>query len=236
MGIYRDWWASADPRVVETCDRAIAYFAERRGYEVIDISIPHISEGQAAHSAIIIAELLASVRRKAAPNPNNWHSIVSPPNKLLLSAAAQENAVEWLGSNRLRELLMRHLAFLFQSHPGLLIMTPTTSIIGWARQPADDAFGVSDTNKTVESMKFIFLANLTGIPAVSAPVGYVDPEQGEGRLAIGLQAMGEWGAEEQLLAWAREAEEYLHNEVEGGRRRPETWFDVFAAAKENKTY
>jgi Asp-tRNA(Asn)/Glu-tRNA(Gln) amidotransferase A subunit family amidase len=67
---------------------------------------------------------------------------------------------------------------------------------------------------------------------VSAPIGYVEPDAGEGRLPIGIMAMGEWGAEEQLLQWARETEEYLHTVV--GRVRPDEWVDMVDVDKEEK--
>jgi Asp-tRNA(Asn)/Glu-tRNA(Gln) amidotransferase A subunit family amidase len=60
----------------------------------------------------------------------------------------------------------------------------------------------------------------------------VEPDAGEGRLPVGLMAMGEWGAEEQLLEWAGETEEYLHGGVEGGRARPAEWVDVIERAIE----
>ena len=230
MGIYRDWWAEADPRVAEICDKAIEHFASNHGYEVIDISIPFIAESRMAHSMLCVAEMWERARRKT-PNPADWLSLVGPANKLLLSVGKQTNAGDYLKCNALREVMMRHLAHLFQKHPGLLIMTPTTPLNGWPRTAGDESYGLSDTNRTVRNMMYIYLSNLVGTPSVSAPVGYAEPAQGEGRMPVGLMAMGEWGAEEQLLAWAREAEEYLHETYEGGRRRPETWFDVLGEAQ-----
>ncbi len=131
---------------------------------------------------------------------------------------------------------MEHLAFLFKKHPGLLILTPTTPEAGWRIHPGDQAYGFSDGNVTIRNMMYIWLANSTGCPAVSAPVGYTDPAPGlgPGKLPVGLMAMGEWGAEEQLLAWARDAENYLNaaaaGNCGGGRRRPEDWADVVALA------
>ena len=125
-----------------------------------------------------------------------------------------------------------HLAFLFKKHPGLLILTPTTPDAGWKIAPGDEAYGFSDGNTTIREMMYIWLANSTGCPAVSAPVGYVEPEQGEGKLPVGLMAMGEWGAEEQLLAWAAEAESYLHGAIGGGRRRPDGWANVIKLAEQ----
>ena len=128
------------------------------------------------------------------------------------------------------ELLMEHLAFLWKKYPDMLIVTPTVPEAGWPIHPGDQAYGFSDGNVTIRNMMYIWLANSTGCPAVTAPVGYADAEQGEGKLPVGLMAMGEWGAEEQLLAWAKEAEAYVNEVYEGGRYRPQEWADVVKIA------
>lgn len=230
IGIYRDWWAGADPRVQQVCEKAVDRMAARYGYEVVDISIPFIPEARSAHSLICVAEM-AEMGRRRTPNPADWLSLVSPANKLLMSVATQTPSADYIKSNCLREVLMQHLAFLFQKYPNLLIVTPTTPIIGWPRVAGDDAHGMSNTNISFKNMMYVFLSNLTGTPSLSAPAGYVDPDQGEGRLSIGMMATAEWGAEELLLTWAREAEEYLHEEVEPKDRRPMTWFDVLGATQ-----
>ncbi|RYP09809.1 hypothetical protein DL764_001063 [Monosporascus ibericus] len=205
IGIYSAWFNQASPAVLEATKKAIAYFSEKLDYEVVEITIPYIEEGQYAHGAWALVEGMDR---------------------------ACTSAVDMLKYGQLRELLMEHLAFLFKKHPGLLILTPTTPEAGWRIHPGDAAYGFSDGNVTMRIMMYIWLANSTGCPAVSAPVGYADPEPGAGRgkLPVSLMAMGEWGAEEQLLAWAREAEGYLNDTCEGGRRRPEEWADVVALA------
>ncbi|KAK4091788.1 amidase [Purpureocillium lilacinum] len=233
MGVYRDWWRHADPRVAAACDAAVDWFAAERGYEVLDISIPYLVEAQLAHGTICIAEMAEHLRRRAG-DPADWLSLVGPANRITLSVARQTPAGDYLKYNALRTLLMRHLAFLFQKHPGLLIMTPVTPLVGWPRTPGDDSRGLNDANTTLRNMMYIFLANMTGTPSLSAPVGYVEPDQGEGKLPIGLLATGEWGSEEQLLSWAAEAEEYLHDVYEDGRRRPDAWLDAISLAKESK--
>jgi Asp-tRNA(Asn)/Glu-tRNA(Gln) amidotransferase A subunit family amidase len=42
-------------------------------------------------------------------------------------------------------------------------------------------------------MEYVWLANFCGNPAISVPVGYVDPVKtaGEGEIPIGLMAMGD---------------------------------------------
>ncbi|KAH8121797.1 hypothetical protein ACSS6W_004948 [Trichoderma asperelloides] len=229
MGVYRDWFNKADPPVRELCDKALDYFAAKRGYEIVDISIPYLPEMQIAHGGLCISEMAEKARLRT-PNPADHLSLIGGANKILLSVGAQVSAADYLKMNSLRTLVMRHLAFLFQKYPGLLIMTPATPLIGWPRGDGDDAYGMSDTNTTLRNMSYIFLANVTGTPSVNAPVGYVDPQQGEGKLPVSLLATGEWGSEEQLLGWAREAEEYLHEEYPDGRRRPDAWADVVALA------
>ncbi|KAM4058564.1 amidase [Hirsutella rhossiliensis] len=233
MGVFRDWWKLADKPVVEACDRALDWFARQRGYHVVDVSIPHLAEAQLAHGCICITEMAESARRRT-PDPADWLTLCGPANKILLSVGRQTPAVDYLKLNSLRTLLMRHLAFLFQKHPGLLIMTPTTPLVGWPRVAGDDAYGLSDGNLTFRNMMYIFLANMTGTPSLSAPVAYVDPAQGDGKLPVSLLATAEWGSEEQLLSWAAEAEEYLHTVYPNGRRRPDSWVDVMELSRESK--
>ncbi|KAH6609210.1 amidase [Trichoderma cornu-damae] len=229
LGVYRDWFNKADPAVRETCDRALDYFAARRGYQVVDISIPFLPEAQVAHAGLCISEA-AEMARRRMPNPANFLAAVGPVNKIVLTMGSLLSGADYIKANCLRTVVMSHLAFLFQKHPGLLIVTPATPMAGWPRSPDDDARGMTDANNTLRSMSYIFLANLTGTPSVSAPVGYVDPQQGAGRLPVSLVATGEWGSEEQLLAWARDAEEYLHETYPEGRRRPDSWADVLGLA------
>ncbi|KAI0161200.1 amidase signature enzyme [Xylariaceae sp. FL1272] len=212
IGICAEWNARASPVVREVTEKAIAYFADKLDYEIVDIHIPYLQEGQWAHGAWALSESVDHLRSRLREKAM---STINSANKVLISYS------------QIRGLLMDHLAFLFKKHPGLLIVTPTTAELGWKIHPLDEAYGFSDGNLTMRM--YIWLASSTGCPAVSAPVGYAEPEQGEGKLPIGLMALGEWGAEEQLLAWAGEAEGYLNGVC--GRRRPEAWADVINLAK-----
>ena len=117
--------------------------------------------------------------------------------------------------------------------PVLLLLSPTTPTAGAriTKPNVDLRHGVSDGNASFKSMEYTYLANFTGLPALSVPVGYVEPDddddgqshgqdQGQGKsegskdntgkIPIGMQAMGEWGAEEDLIEWGYDMEEYLH--------------------------
>ncbi|KXJ96828.1 amidase signature domain-containing protein [Microdochium bolleyi] len=241
IGIYSEWFDRASPVVRDATRKAVAYFQEKLGYEVVDIHIPYLQEAQHAHGAWTLTESLDRQRTRAAQPGGDFLSMANHCNKILLSAAACTTGVDMIKYGQLRELLMQHMAFLFQKYPGLLIVTPTAPEAGWKINPADQAYGFSDGNMTMRQMMYIWLANATGCPAVSAPVGYFDPSEDasagasagehQGRVPIGLMATGEWGAEEQLLSFAAEADEYLNAVHPGGRIRPEAWVDVLELAR-----
>ncbi|KAK3181283.1 hypothetical protein K4F52_007426 [Lecanicillium sp. MT-2017a] len=83
-------------------------------------------------------------------------------------------------AQKLRHLLMQHLAWLWKEHPGMIIVTPTTANPGWPiRSESELSYGVSDGDETMRSMN----------------------------VPVGLMGMGEWCSEESLLRFALDAEE-----------------------------
>ncbi|KAK8124635.1 uncharacterized protein PG998_000394 [Apiospora kogelbergensis] len=233
LGIYSEWFDKASPAVLEVTKKTIAHFKEKLGYEVVEIHIPYIREGQLAHSAWALGELTDHQRHRH-PDPSKALSLVNHANAILMTMGAETSAVDMLKYGQLRELIMGHLAFLWKKYPGMLILTPTAPDAGWKVHPGDQAYGFSDGNTTIRQMMYIWLANSTGCPALSAPVGYINPEQGEGQLPVGLMAMGEWGAEEHLLSWAKDTEAYLNSVWADGRVRPQEWADVVKLATEGQ--
>ncbi|KAI1311753.1 amidase signature enzyme [Xylaria venustula] len=229
IGVCREWMDRASPVVRQSVADAITYFAQDLHYHIANIHIPYLQEGQWAHGAWALAEGLDHLKSRLRGRSS---FTINHCNQILMAVSACTSATDMIKYSQLRTLLMEHLAFLFKKYPGLLIVTPTTPDPGWKVHPRDEAYGFSDANLTLRMMMYIWLANSTGCPAVSAPVGYVEPEQGEGKLPIGIMAMGEWGAEEQLLSWAAEAEGYLNGTLDGGRVRPKDWADVVLLANE----
>lgn len=233
IGVDRAWWGASDARVIAACNTALDHFTSQ-GYEIVDITIPYIDEAQTAHGGVTIAEMTEAARRRGGDKVH-WTNLIGPVNRLVMGLGRETNAADLLKFNSMRTLIMRHMAWLFQKYPGLLVLTPTAPFLGWEKKPAHAKYGVSDGDRTFLSMIYVFLANITGCPAVTAPIGYVDPDQGDGKVCIGMMATGEWGAEESLLAWAADAETYLHEVYPEGRRRPKTWVDVLALAAKQGT-
>ncbi|KAL8923841.1 MAG: hypothetical protein Q9208_004402 [Pyrenodesmia sp. 3 TL-2023] len=225
LAICRPWFSSASAPVLAACSSALSHYTSSLNYTTIDISLPHLHAGQLAHALTILAEISAGLPR---PPP----ATLSASNKLLLGVGACVPGTDLLLAQRLRSMLMQHLASLFQQHPGMLIVTPTTPNAGWRLEPGDLKYGVSDSNMSVESMRYVWLANFTGCPAITVPVGMVQVRQGEDKVPVGLMAMSEWGDEEGLIEWGKEAEEWAWREGEERVRRGKGWEDARAWMEE----
>ncbi|KAL1880445.1 hypothetical protein Plec18167_003849 [Paecilomyces lecythidis] len=245
IGVVRPWIERAEAPVKAIFDAALEYYRTQQGYTVIDISIPYLPEGQRAHVLTIMAEIASGI------TPSQIKQLTAP-NKVLVSLGTyQIKAQDLIAAQRLRQLLMDHLAHLFEKYPGLVIFTPTTPIPGWKieRGDADLSHGVSDGKASVRNMEYAFLANFTGCPAISCPAGYIR-DGDKGSIPVGIMGMSEWGSEETLIDFARDGQGVLNLDLganvsssttkgkagehipEKGLRKPSgettTWVDVFA--------
>ncbi|KAI9852104.1 MAG: hypothetical protein M1824_002168 [Vezdaea acicularis] len=224
LGICHVWVERADPAVKAAYDAALAHYTSKLGYTTVDISIPFLSEGQTAHAMTILSEISTFTQGDVRG--------LTAPNKMLISVGARTPATDFLQAQKLRNCLMQHFAHLLVTHPGLIVLTPVTPNAGWhiAGGAADLAVGVSDANMSLRSMEYVWLANFIGCPCLSVPAGYVEPLEGEGPVPVGIMGMAIWGAEDELLEWGRESEEWLEG-TERGRLRPGSWVDVVELAK-----
>lgn len=230
LGIYEDWFQRADPAVEKSCRQVINYLVEKHGYTVVNIEIPYLPEGQKAHAATILSAAATHIKYEFPGRP--WTTDLNPANKVLFGVGSQTPIADYHLAQKMRDLLMTHLAFLYQKYPGLLIVTPTSPMAGYSiTQESDLVYGMSDGNRTTRNMEYIWLANFAGCPAITCPVGYVPPEKDTGNLPVGFMAMGDWGSEDELIEWGREVEGWLHEEYPGGRQKPGKWEDIIEIAK-----
>jgi Asp-tRNA(Asn)/Glu-tRNA(Gln) amidotransferase A subunit family amidase len=221
LGIYKPWFDRADPPVQEACQSALTYLQSELGYQIIDISIPLLHQGQLAHAMTILAE--------GASGHNTSIYDLTPANRILMSVAQQTPATDFLLAQRVRNIIMEHLAYLFRKHPGLVIVTPTTPNAGWPIDPADLSHGMTDANMQLKNMEYVWLANFTGVPCIQFPVGYVNGEKGTGTVPVGMSGQGEWGSEDALIEFGFDGERWLREGRAEGKIKPEGWVDVLKA-------
>ncbi len=105
----------------------------------------------------------------------------------------QMSGTEYLTAQRVRTGLRAEVARAFTGVD--LLALPSAATV--APQVTDEEFegGFLDARALDGLCRFMFLANLTGLPALSAPVGL-----GEGRMPIGLQLVGDAWDEATVLA------------------------------------
>jgi Asp-tRNA(Asn)/Glu-tRNA(Gln) amidotransferase A subunit family amidase len=237
LGIPRAWFNAATPAIKELCEGMIDLLVKNRGYETIDIDIPYLTQGQTAHAMTVLTDAATLL-----PDTKG----LTPANRIMIALGRVTRGEDYLLAQKLRRLIARHLAWLWEQHPGMLIVTPTTACEGWPiiGGPAELYYGVNDGDQTIKSMEYVWLANFLGLPSMSVPAGFVGPRETEeaGKVVedqvrdkvegipVGLMATGEWCAEEALIRWGLDCEELAPDR----RAKPQAWVDVFALAREGK--
>ena len=190
IGVVRDAVSEdVTPEVREACDAAIEELRAETGGEVREIELADLEAATLAAILIINGESLGGVSPEQL---NDLHPEVSPINRgflkyrMLLPAAAIAQA------GRIRTLMRRRLAALFAD----------VDVIAWPTIPAvappleAPLVELPSGTQTADqaNVRGAALANLTGIPAISVPVGL----SSDG-LPIALQLQGAWGADALLL-------------------------------------
>ncbi|KAI5781492.1 amidase signature domain-containing protein [Geopyxis carbonaria] len=206
LGVYRPWFTDADPAVAQHTATALEILTDQLGYATVDITLPYLPESRTAHALTILTEIGQGFCRGSSRG-------LSPATKLLVAVSARTPARDFLLAQRLRALMMSHLAALWREHPGMIIVSPVAPHVGVPVHKGVPGGRVSDANTSLRSMQYVFLANWVGAPSISFPVGYC----GKTEMPVGIMGVGEWGDEDGLLMWGREWERLWGS----GRRRSE---------------
>jgi aspartyl-tRNA(Asn)/glutamyl-tRNA(Gln) amidotransferase subunit A len=178
-----------DPEVREACETAIESLRAETGGTVAEVSLPDIEAAAIAGVVIINTENLHGATPERV---NNLHPDISPLGRGIVKYRMLTPAVAIVQASRVRTLMRRRLAALFDQ----------IDVIAWPTVPAPapplDAplVELPSGTHTADSanVRGAALANLAGIPGISVPVGL-----SAAGLPLALQLQAAWGRDELLL-------------------------------------
>lgn len=190
VGVYWDFFNHADQEIVDKCKVALSAM-EALGVEIVDIVIPELDNCRLAHFVSIVSEMSQSL---AVDTDRHFHDI-NLETLLVISGGLQLSANEYLNAQKQRTRALAILEHIFKQVD--VIVTPTTACVVPPVSPAAVPLGEINAIVSGQLMRFAFLANLCGNPALTLPVGYSN-----GGLPIGVQLMGRSYEERVLLRLA----------------------------------
>jgi Asp-tRNA(Asn)/Glu-tRNA(Gln) amidotransferase A subunit family amidase len=190
IGVVRDA-VSEDitPAVREACEAAIEALRAETGGEVVEVELADLEAAALAAILIINGESMGGV---APERLNDLDPELSPIARGSLKYRALLPAAAAVQAGRVRTLMRRRLAALFER----------VDVLAWPTVPApappleEPLVELPSGTLTADqaNVRGAGLANLTGIPSISVPVGLEDE-----RLPVALQLGAAWGRDELLL-------------------------------------
>lgn len=207
VGIYDHWNNHADAEIVQTCEQMIAHF-QARGATVRSIEVAGLDNMRVAHAVTILSEMATSMGNFKAPN-----EAFAPPTRVNLAVGRSTTARDFLQSQRVRTRALSTFASLFEDVD--VIVTPTTAVTAPPIPPRGESYGWSNLNVVTEVMRYVFVGNLIGLPAITFPMGY-----SQAGLPIGMQVMANHWQEHLLFKMAYTAEMAL------AHQRPSTFIEM----------
>lgn len=209
LGVYPEWFQHADEEVVAH-NEAMLKKLEARGAEIREISIPDLEAARVAHIVTVGSEMAQALDHAYSEHRQDHGLDV----RINLALAHNFKSTDYVKSQRIRTRMLNHLNQIFKEVD--VIISPSTGVPAPPMKPAVQAGGEeSDLTILTEIMRFATLANLTGNPAISFPVGYT-----KDGLPVGMQGIGRGWEEATLLRLALNAEQELE------RRAPERHYKL----------
>jgi len=188
IGVPESEWSDASDPVQRAGHAALAEL-ERAGATLVSIKLE-----LARYAAAIGVVIIACEARAALREPWREHAdAMSDDLQVSFAALDAFTAVEYLETCRLRTGLRREMARTFQEVD--LVAMPSTVAAAATVSDRDMRTGFLDTKVIDGLCRFMFLGNLTGLPAASMPVGC-----DAAGMPVGLQLLGDAWDEATVVA------------------------------------
>ena len=166
------------------------------GLDVIEVNLPSIPEAHEATLTILMAEASHSHQKRLAEHREDYGLDV----REMLENGQKFRAADYISAVRSRERAHREFARAFAKVDFLL--TPTVPAPAPFRSMMDTSDGSASNLIRPRLTQNTRIFNLLGLPAISVPCGFTN----EG-LPVGLQIVGRWWAERELLRVAHAYEQ-----------------------------
>jgi Asp-tRNA(Asn)/Glu-tRNA(Gln) amidotransferase A subunit family amidase len=208
VGVYWPWFRHATADMVAACEAMLTKF-ESMGAQLLEVVIPDLEAGRIAHTITIAGEMATSLERYYAEHHRQYGLDV----RINLALARSFTTMDFIQSQQVRTRLIANFARAMEQAD--VILTPSTALPAPLIPTAALPDGESDLSTLVEIMRFATPPNLTGLPAISFPVGY-----NEDNLPLGMQAIGRPWQEATLLRLALAAERVVD------RKAPKLYYRI----------
>jgi Asp-tRNA(Asn)/Glu-tRNA(Gln) amidotransferase A subunit family amidase len=208
IGIYWPWFHHATYDVVSACEKTVEQFIAL-GAKVKEVELPDLEAARIAHSITIASEMAHSQAIFKKDHEKDYSYEV----RINLALARNFSSLDYIKSQKVRTRLINNFNKTFEKVD--LILTPTTGLPAPAIAQKSLPNGDSDLSTLIEIMRFATPANLTGLPAISFPVGY-----NENNLPLGMQAISKAWDENRLFRLAIAAEQIVQ------KQRPQIHFNL----------
>ncbi|KAI8469633.1 MAG: amidase signature domain-containing protein [Monoraphidium minutum] len=166
VGVFKQWFEDADPRVVAACTCA-ADLLQRLGATLVDITIPELDMIRVAHLVLFLSECYA-VNKKVAMTPA-LRTQLHEDSRVILSVASKFTGADYLQALRVRRRASVHWRRVFEACD--FVITPTTACVAPPIPPGSEHVGMLDLTQTSKLVRFTQPANVLGFPALTLPVG-----------------------------------------------------------------
>ena len=222
IGVYKEYFNHADPQVVSLCRKALDTLVSL-GAEVKDIVIPELEEAAIGHLLTISSEFMNSL----AVDVDKHFDKFADETLLLLGCSTTNSAKEFINAQKQRTRCISIMKSLFEEVD--VIATPTTGTVAPVIPPGAEKFGYGNAEISSKIMRFSPLANFTGIPGISIPVGLTNGGKGEGGgLPVGILMQSHWNNEGLLLRVGRALEKCIIME------KPPIYYDIIDLLENEK--